>query len=125
MARRQMVVLVPVGVADGVPWLGPDILGHLRALRESGVPHVLACPMGFVAALEIGDLDVEAAEVAAELGLGFERIEMPNADPRFVECSRGCCDGPFRYRRARDPPRRNPIDDVSRRFRVHPKDGAR
>jgi protoporphyrin/coproporphyrin ferrochelatase len=55
-------------------------------LHAGGVEHVLACPVGFVADhLEIKwDLDVEAAELAQELGLEFERIEMPNADPRFV-----------------------------------------
>ena len=70
----------------GVPWLGPDILDHLRELHDRGVRGVLACPVGFVADhLEIRwDLDVEAAELAHELGLAFERIEMPNADPRFV-----------------------------------------
>jgi protoporphyrin/coproporphyrin ferrochelatase len=70
----------------GVPWLGPDILEHLRALQGRGVRHVLACPVGFVADhLEIRwDIDVEAAELAHELGVAFERIEMPNADPRFV-----------------------------------------
>jgi ferrochelatase len=70
----------------GVPWLGPDILEHLRTLQGRGVRHVLACPVGFVADhLEIRwDLDVEAAELAHELGVAFERIEMPNADPRFV-----------------------------------------
>ena len=69
-----------------MPWLGPDILDHLRTLHEGGVRHVLACPVGFVADhLEIKwDLDIEAAELAQELGLEFERIEMPNADPRFV-----------------------------------------
>jgi ferrochelatase len=75
----------------GVPWLGPDILHHLRALHDRGVERVLACPVGFVADhLEIRwDLDVEAAELAGELGLGFERIEMPNAEPRFVEVLAG------------------------------------
>jgi ferrochelatase len=71
----------------GVPWLGPDILDHLRALHDRGVRRVLACPVGFVADhLEIKwDLDVEAKELARELGVEFERIEMPNADPRFVD----------------------------------------
>ena len=48
----------------GVPWLGPDILDHLRTLHAGGVRHVRACPVGFVADhLEIKwDLDVEAAE---------------------------------------------------------------
>jgi ferrochelatase len=70
----------------GEPWLGPDILEHLEELRARGVEHVLACPVGFVSDhLEIRwDLDTEAREKARELGLRFERIEMPNAEPRFV-----------------------------------------
>ena len=52
---------------------------------------VLACPVGFVADhLEIRwDLDVEAAERSRELGLDFDRIEMPNAEPRFVSVLAG------------------------------------
>jgi protoporphyrin/coproporphyrin ferrochelatase len=71
----------------GEPWLGPDILDHLRELHDQGVRDVLACPVGFVADhLEIRwDLDHEAAELAAELGVRFRRIEMPNADPAFVQ----------------------------------------
>ena len=70
----------------GEPWLGPDILDHLAALHERGVEHVLVCPVGFVSDhLEIRwDIDVEAQEKAAELGMRLERIEMPNADPAFV-----------------------------------------
>jgi ferrochelatase len=70
----------------GEPWLGPDILDHLADLRERGVTDVLVCPVGFVADhLEIRwDLDHEAQERAAELGMTFDRIEMPNADPSFV-----------------------------------------
>ena len=70
----------------GEPWLGPDILDHLEDLHGRGVRSVLACPVGFVADhLEIRwDLDHEAAEKARELGLEFGRIEMPNAEPRFV-----------------------------------------
>jgi protoporphyrin/coproporphyrin ferrochelatase len=72
--------------ATGEPWLQPDILDHLTELAASGVKDVLACPVGFVADhLEIRwDLDVEAAERARELGIGFARIEMPNDDPSFV-----------------------------------------
>jgi protoporphyrin/coproporphyrin ferrochelatase len=70
----------------GEPWLGPDILDHLAALRESGVTDVLVCPVGFVSDhLEIKwDIDVEAQERAAELGMRVDRIEMPNSDPVFV-----------------------------------------
>jgi protoporphyrin/coproporphyrin ferrochelatase len=75
----------------GEPWLGPDILDHLEALQRQGVEAVLVCPVGFVSDhLEIRwDLDVEAREKAAELGLRLERIEMPNADPQFVRTLAG------------------------------------
>ena len=73
------------------PWLGPDILDHLESLRGQGVERVLVCPVGFVSDhLEIRwDLDVEAQEKAAELGMQLERIEMPNADPTFVRTLAG------------------------------------
>jgi ferrochelatase len=70
----------------GEPWLGPDILDHLRDLHAGGVERVLVCPVGFVSDhLEIRwDLDVEAAELARGLGLELRRIEMPNDEPAFV-----------------------------------------
>jgi ferrochelatase len=75
----------------GEPWLGPDILDHLTALHESGVDDVLVCPVGFVSDhLEIRwDLDVEAKERAAAVGMRLARIEMPNADPDFVRTLAG------------------------------------
>jgi ferrochelatase len=75
----------------GEPWLGPDILEHLEALQRQGVESVLVCPVGFVSDhLEIRwDLDVEASEKAAELGMRFARVEMPNADPEFVRTLAG------------------------------------
>ena len=75
----------------GEPWLQPDILDHLQELHARGVGRVLVCPVGFVSDhLEIcWDLDTEAAGRAAALGLRFERIEMPNADPAFVRVLAG------------------------------------
>jgi protoporphyrin/coproporphyrin ferrochelatase len=75
----------------GEPWLGPDILDHLEELHERGITEVLVCPVGFVADhLEIRwDLDQEAAAKARELGLNFRRIEMPNADPAFIDVLAG------------------------------------
>jgi len=72
----------------GEPWLGPDILDHLRALDAK---RVLLCPVGFVSDhLEIRwDLDVEAAELAHDLGIELTRIEMPNAEPAFVRTLAG------------------------------------
>ena len=75
----------------GEPWLQPDILDHLGTLHRRGVEEVLVCPIGFVADhLEIRwDLDTEAQERAAELGLRLRRTEMPNDDPSFVACLTG------------------------------------
>jgi len=75
----------------GEPWLGPDILDHLRALHADGVRRVLVCPVGFVSDhLEIRwDIDVEAMELAADLGLELSRIEMPNDEPAFVAALAG------------------------------------
>ena len=73
--------------ATGERWLGPDILEELGALHAAGVvERVLVCPIGFVSDhLEIlWDLDVEARERAAELGLELARIESLNADPAFI-----------------------------------------
>lgn len=69
-----------------VPWLEPDIVDHLDALHFGGVPAVVVCPIGFVSDhLEVTwDLDHEAAEHAAELGMAFARAATPNGDPRFA-----------------------------------------
>jgi ferrochelatase len=70
-----------------VPWLEPDIVDHIDALHEQGVTSVVVCPVGFVSDhLEvIWDLDNEAAERAAEHGMGFARAATPGADARFAE----------------------------------------
>jgi protoporphyrin/coproporphyrin ferrochelatase len=72
--------------ATGEPWLGPDILDELDSLYEGGVRKVLVAPVGFVSDhLEIlWDIDVEAREKAAELGLQLDRIESLNDDPAFI-----------------------------------------
>jgi ferrochelatase len=70
----------------GEAWLGPDILDELDRLHGEGVRRVLVAPIGFVADhLEIyWDIDVEAREKAAELGLELERTESLNDDPAFI-----------------------------------------
>ncbi|GAA2387105.1 MULTISPECIES: ferrochelatase [Gordonia] len=69
-----------------VPWLEPDICDHLRELRESGVTDVAVMPIGFVSDhLEvIWDLDSEARELAAELGMGYVRVPTVGTDPVFL-----------------------------------------
>jgi protoporphyrin/coproporphyrin ferrochelatase len=75
----------------GEPWLGPSILEELESLQAQGVREVLAAPVGFVSDhLEIlWDLDVEAREKAAELGLEFDRIDSLNDDPAFISALAG------------------------------------
>ncbi|MEN3313963.1 MAG: protoporphyrin/coproporphyrin ferrochelatase [Acidimicrobiaceae bacterium] len=68
------------------PWMGPDVLEVLddRAGRAD-VEGVVVCACGFVSDhLEVlFDLDVEATEAAARLGLAFARTASLNDDPAF------------------------------------------
>uniref|UniRef100_UPI0031D27C11 ferrochelatase n=1 Tax=Saccharothrix mutabilis TaxID=33921 RepID=UPI0031D27C11 len=70
-----------------IPWLEPDIVDHVEALHAKGVANVVVCPIGFVSDhLEVvWDLDTEARDRAAELGMGFARAATPNGDPRFAQ----------------------------------------
>jgi ferrochelatase len=69
-----------------VPWLEPDINDHLTALAAKDVTDVVVSPIGFVSDhLEvIWDLDNEAEQTAAGLGLGYARAGTPGTDERFV-----------------------------------------
>lgn len=73
--------------ATGEPWIGPDILEYLGTLAAEGVRNVLQVPIGFVADhLEVlYDIDVEARDRAAALGMKLRRTRLPNADPRFID----------------------------------------
>jgi protoporphyrin/coproporphyrin ferrochelatase len=72
------------------PWLEPDILDHLDALRAEGVDDVVVAPVGFVSDhMEVVyDLDTEARERAAALGLGFVRAGTAGTHPAFVRMVR-------------------------------------
>ena len=69
-----------------VPWLEPDVNDHLRTLADEGEKAVVVFPIGFVSDhLEvIWDLDHEAKETAAELGLVFARAGTAGTHPAFV-----------------------------------------
>ena len=77
-----------------VPWLEPDINDHLRALAAAGETAVVVFPVGFISDhLEvIWDLDNEARDTAAKLGLAFARAATPGVDPRFVTMIRQLVD---------------------------------
>lgn len=66
------------------PWRGPDILDVMRELAEADATDgVVVCAQGFTADhLEVlYDLDIEAAQLASELGLSFSRTRSLNAEP--------------------------------------------
>jgi ferrochelatase len=69
-----------------VPWLGPDVCDHLKALAASGTPGVVVIPVGFVSDhLEVVyDLDMEAAKLARGLGLPMARAATPGTHPSFI-----------------------------------------
>jgi len=68
------------------PWLEPDVNDALRTLAADGVTSVVVAPIGFVSDhMEVRfDLDTEAAETAAELGLEMVRVPTVGTDPEFV-----------------------------------------
>jgi len=68
------------------PWLEPDINDAMRELPAAGVRAVVIVPLGFVSDhMEVlWDLDTEAMETAAELGLRAVRTPTPGVDPAFV-----------------------------------------
>lgn len=70
-----------------VPWLEPDINDRIEELHGLGVPGVVVAPIGFVSDhMEVvQDLDTEAAETAAELGMGFTRVPTVGVDAAFVD----------------------------------------
>ena len=73
------------------PWLEPDILEYLRAIKErGGTGHVVISPVGFVSDhMEIlFDLDTEAAELCAQLGLQMVRAKTVGTHPRFIRMIR-------------------------------------
>jgi protoporphyrin/coproporphyrin ferrochelatase len=69
-----------------VPWLEPDVGDHLEKLRAEGTRAAVIVPIGFVSDhMEVKyDLDVEAAELAARIGLRIERAATAGAHPRFA-----------------------------------------
>ncbi len=69
-----------------VPWLAPDVNDHLRSVAAEGTRAVVISPTGFVSDhLEvIWDLDNEATQTAAELGIDLARAATAGTHPAFV-----------------------------------------
>lgn len=69
-----------------VAWLEPDVLEHLRAVREGGAKTAVLMPIGFVSdhVEVVYDLDIEARAVAQQLGLELVRASSASTHPAFV-----------------------------------------
>jgi ferrochelatase len=72
------------------PWLEPDICDTLRALQQQGVDTVVVAPIGFLSdhVEVLYDLDVEAHQLAAELGMTMARAQTVGTHPLFVDTIR-------------------------------------
>jgi ferrochelatase len=72
------------------PWLEPDILAHLRLLKERGTTHLIIHPIGFLSDhMEVlFDLDEEAKQLCEELGLFMVRSRTVGTHRGFVRVLR-------------------------------------
>ncbi len=73
------------------PWLEPDICDYLREVaRQRSAQNLVLVPIGFLSDhMEvIYDLDIQAQEVAQELGLKMVRAATVGVHPRFVRMIR-------------------------------------
>lgn len=68
------------------PWLAPDILDHIRSQRTAGFQNVVIMPIGFLSDhMEVlYDLDFEARQLGAELGIRVVRGGTVGTHPLFV-----------------------------------------
>jgi protoporphyrin/coproporphyrin ferrochelatase len=69
------------------PWLTPDLKDILATLCGTDTSAVLIVPIQFLSDhLEVlYDLDIAARAECEEYGIAYNRIELPNTDPRFIE----------------------------------------
>jgi len=77
--------------APSQPWLEPDVCDYLKELVAKGeTTDVVLVPIGFISDhMEVlFDLDIEAREVCAELGLNMIRAETVGTHPKFIRMVR-------------------------------------
>jgi protoporphyrin/coproporphyrin ferrochelatase len=69
------------------PWLGPDVCEYLRDARAKGLEAAVLSPIGFICdhVEVLFDLDIEAAEVARDIGLPLVRAQAVNDHPLFLD----------------------------------------
>jgi ferrochelatase len=73
--------------APGQPWLEPDILDHLRAVKDKSLASaVVIAPISFISDhMEVlYDLDIEAKHLCEELSLPMARAKTVGIHPTFI-----------------------------------------
>lgn len=73
--------------APHIPWLEPDVVDHIAAIHEQGVPAAVVCPIGFVSDhIEVvWDLDNELAAEAEQLGMPIARAKTAGPSREFAK----------------------------------------
>ena len=68
------------------PWLEPDVGDVIRRLAAAGTRDVVVIPIGFVCdhVEVLYDLDVEARQMAAAVGIELHRAAAVNDHPEFI-----------------------------------------
>jgi ferrochelatase len=68
------------------PWLEPDVNDVIRSLAADGEKEAVVVPVGFVCdhVEVLYDLDIEARDIAAGLGLTLRRAAAVNDHPEFI-----------------------------------------
>jgi protoporphyrin/coproporphyrin ferrochelatase len=72
------------------PWLGPALDDSIVSLAQAGARRVLVCCVGFVCDHTeiLFDIDVQARQKAAGVGVTLERTESLNDSPAFIDALR-------------------------------------
>src|ERR1700757_3857647 len=73
--------------APGQPWLEPDILDHLREVKQKNLASaVVVAPISFISDhMEVlYDLDIEARHLCDELALPMARAKTVGVHPKFI-----------------------------------------
>lgn len=68
------------------PWLDPDIGEVIKDFAAAGIKQLVLAPIGFVCdhVEVLYDLDIEAKQVAEDLGVRLIRASCPNDHPTFI-----------------------------------------
>ncbi|MHB8216851.1 MAG: ferrochelatase [Candidatus Sulfotelmatobacter sp.] len=89
--KNDILVYQSRSGAPGQPWLEPDILDHLRGVKENNLASaVVLAPISFVSDhMEVlYDLDEEAQQLCDSLELPMTRARTVGVHPKFIEMIR-------------------------------------